>query len=58
MNNFEETDRKDQIMKRNVEARYLRRQKKLQQGICLNNTTKVQLSPEKYRYLEWTEKKR
>ena len=39
MNNLEETDRKDLIMKSKEEARQLRgHKKKLQKGICLNDT--------------------
>ena len=38
LNNLEETDRKDLILRRKGEARNLRGQKKLQKGICLNNT--------------------
>ena len=56
MNNPEETNRKDLILRRKGEARNLREhKKKLQKGICLNDTKKVQFSPKKYRYLEWTE---
>ena len=41
MNNLEETDRKDQILRRKGEARHLRgHNKKLQKRICLNNTKK------------------
>ena len=41
MNNLEETDRKDLILRRKGEARNLRgHKKKLQKGICLNNTKK------------------
>ena len=55
MNNLEETDRKNLILRRKGEARNMRDHKKqLQKGICLNNTKKVQFSPRKYRYLEWT----
>ena len=51
MNNLEETDRKDLILRRKGEARNLRgHKKKLQKGICLNDT-------KKYRYLEWTERR-
>ena len=50
-NNLEETDRKDEIIKRKGEVRYfMRQEKKLQKGICLNDK-KLQNSPEKNRYL-------
>ena len=46
MNNLEETDRKNLIIKINEEAKYLRGQeKKLQKVICLSNK-KIHLSPE------------
>ena len=56
MNNLEEIDRKDLILRRKGEAENLREhKKKLVKAICLNNTKKVQFFPKKYRYLEWTE---
>ena len=49
INNLEETDRKDLILRRKGEAKKLRGHKKiLHKGICLKDT-------KKYRYLEWTE---
>ena len=55
MNNLEETDRKDLILRRKGEDRNLKGHKKiLHKEICLRYK-KVQLSPKKYRYLEWTE---
>ena len=54
MNNLEKTDRKDLILRRKGEVRYLKgHKKKLQKGICLKDTKK-QFSPKNYRYLEWT----
>ena len=54
MNNMKETD--SIIMKRKGEARYLRENKhKLQKRISLSDTKRDLLSPETYRYLEWTE---
>ena len=45
MNNLEETDRKDQILRRKGEARYLRgHMKKLQKGICLKDTKEYSFS--------------
>ena len=38
MNNLEETDRKDLIMRRKGDVRYLRTQEKLQKDFCLNDT--------------------
>ena len=38
MNNLEETDRTDLILRRKGEVRNLRGQKKFQKGICLNDT--------------------
>ena len=53
INNLEETDRKNLILRRKGEARNLSgHKKKLQKGICLKDTKKVQFSPKKYRYLE------
>ena len=47
MNNLEETYRKDLILRRKGEVSNLKGlKKKLQKGICLNDT-------KKYRYLEW-----
>ena len=40
MNKLEEADRKDQIMKRKEEARYLREHKKKQQKRFFKNDTK------------------
>ena len=41
MNHLEETDRKNLIFRRKGEARHLRgHKKKLQKGICLNDTKK------------------
>ena len=41
MNNLEETDRKDLILRRKGEARHLKgHKKKLQKGICWNDTKK------------------
>ena len=54
MNNLEETDRKDLILRRKGEHKNLRGHKKiLHKGICLKDTKKVQFSPKKYKYLEW-----
>ena len=56
MNNLEEINIKYIILRRKGEARYLRgHKKKLQKGICLHDTKKIQFSPKKYRYLELTE---
>ena len=55
MNNLEDTDRKDQILRRKGEAKNLRGHKKiLHKGVCLRYK-KVQFSLKKHRYLEWTE---
>ena len=53
MNNLEETDRKDLILRRKGEAGNLKGQKKLVKRICLNDK-KVQFSLKKYGYLQWT----
>ena len=48
MNNLEETDRKDLKLRRKGEARYLKGyKKKLQKGICLNNTKKKYSFPQR-----------
>ena len=48
--NLEETDRKDLIWRRKGEAKNLKgHKKKLQKGIYLNDTKKVQFSQKKYR---------
>ena len=53
MNNLEETDRKDLIMKRKGEARHLRRtQEKIAKRNLLEQYKKVQLSLSKYKYLD------
>ena len=55
INNLEETDRKDLILRRKGEAQYLREhKKKLQKRIWLNDTKKYSFLKKKYRYLEWT----
>ena len=60
INNLEETDRKDLIFRRKGEARNLRgNKKKLQKGICLNDTKKYSF-PQRSTdtsYLEWTERR-
>ena len=40
MNNLEETDRKDLILRRKREAGYLRGQEKMRRRICLNDKKK------------------
>ena len=55
MNNLEEIDRKNLILTRKGEARYLRRQEKTAKRNLLLWYKKVQFSLKKYRYLEWTE---
>ena len=46
MNKLEEIDRKDLILRRKGEARYLKKhKKKLQNEICLNNTKKYSFPP-------------
>ena len=48
MNNLEKTDRKDLIFRRKGKTRNLRGyKKKLQKGICLNNTKKYNFPPKK-----------
>ena len=54
-NNLEETDRKDLILRRKGEARNLRTQE-IKRNL-LERYKKVQFSPKKYRYLEWTERR-
>ena len=57
MNNLEETDRKDIILRRKGEARNLSgHKKKLQKGICLKDTKKYRF-PQRSRHLEWTKGK-
>ena len=57
LNNLEETVTKDLILRRKGEAGYFRENKKRKN--CKKELAwtiqKVQFSPEKYRYLEWTE---
>ena len=55
MNNLKETDRRDLIHRRKIEARYLRRQEKIEKRNSLERYKKVQYSVKKYRYLKWTE---
>ena len=55
MNSLEETDRKDLILKRKEETRYLRGQKIIAKTNLPKRYKKVQFSPKKYRYMEWTE---
>ena len=49
MNNLEESDKKDLILRRKRKAGNLSGYKKLQKGTCLNHTKKVQFSQNKYR---------
>ena len=53
MNNLQETDRKDLILRRKVEARYLRTQEKIAKRNLFERYKKL-FFPKKYRYLEWT----
>ena len=53
MNNLEETDRKDVILRRKIEARNLKREKNAERNL-LERYKKVQFSQKKCRYLEWT----
>ena len=55
MNNMVKTDRKNLILRRKGEARNLRTQEKIAKRNLLEQYKKVQLSPKKYKYLEWTE---
>ena len=55
INNLEETDRKDLILRRKGEAKNLRPPVKIAKGNLLERYQKVQFSPKKSRYLEWTE---
>ena len=59
MNNLEETNRKDLILRRKGEAKNLKghtkKKKKIAKRNLLELYKKVQFSPKKYRYLEWTE---
>ena len=55
MNNLEKTDEKDLIMKRKGEVRYLKWQEKNCKKEFALTIRNVQLSSEKYIYLEWTE---
>ena len=54
MNNLEERDRKNLLLRRKGEARNLRGQQKIAKMNLLERYKKV-FSPKKYRYLEWTE---
>ena len=57
MNNLEETDIKDLILRRTGEDRNLRTQEKIDKSNLLERYKKVQFSPKNYRYLEWTERR-
>ena len=56
MNNLEETDGKDLILRRKGEARNFRgTQEKITKRNLLERYKKIQFSLKMYRYLEWTE---
>ena len=54
MNNLEETDRKNVILRRKGDARHFRGHKIKLQKELQERYKKVQSSPQKYKYMEWT----